>query len=173
MSMDPTPSFETENPDDAYARVVAAYSAPQAVAAALERVKVEARRREKAQELALELATRARGGLLHNHTVKEIARYFRTPERGRVDLLQVAESTGIPLSDARQVLCEFVSAGLLDEYEEEVGDLIRRSYEVADGAHGGITEVFVEAESAARNGQHARQEKSGWLPGWVKWGRAR
>ncbi|WP_405425456.1 hypothetical protein [Streptomyces erythrochromogenes] len=170
MSTDPTQVPEAEGLDNDYARLVASYSAPQTVAAALERVRAEARRRESARELARGLVTRARGGLLHNHTIREIARYFRAADRGRVDLLQVSKGTGIPLGDARQVLCEFVDAGLLIEYEELADDQVRRSYELADGALGGITEVFVETESAAR---HARRGGAGWAPAWLKWGRAR
>ncbi|KNE80171.1 hypothetical protein ADZ36_23445 [Streptomyces fradiae] len=155
--------------DDSYARLVARYSAPQTVNAALEQVKAEARRREKARELV----TRARGGVLHNRTVREIARYFRGNDCGRVDLLQVADDTGIPLSDTRQVLREFVVAGLLHEYEEELGDHIRRSYALADGAQGGITEVFVETEAVARQAEGADEKESGWVSGWLRWGRAR
>lgn len=169
MSTDPTHGSEAHGPDAGYARLVAHYSAPQTVAAALERVKAEARRREKARELV----TRARGGLLHNHTVREIARYFRVDDRGRVDLLQVAEDTGIPLSDTRQVLREFVDAGLLYEYKEPVGDQMRRSYELADAAQGGITEVFVETEATDRQRQEAEQKKGGWAFGAFRWGRAR
>ncbi|TVZ90511.1 hypothetical protein [Streptomyces sp. BK340] len=169
MSTGPTRSPEADGSDDGYARLVARYSAPETVTTALEQVKAEARRREKARELV----TRARGGVLHNHTVREIARYFRTGDRGRVDLLKVANATGIPLSDARQVLREFVVAGLLHEYEEAVGDHIRRSYKLVDGAQGGITEVFVETEAAARQTESADEKGSSWVPGWLKWGRAR
>ncbi|MCK8678732.1 hypothetical protein [Streptomyces lichenis] len=83
----------------------------------------------------------------HNHTVREVARYFRGEERGRVDLLQVSRATGIPLGDCRQVLREFTEAGLLREYAEpagERGEPVRRSYELAEGGRGGMTEVFVE-----------------------------
>ncbi|WP_190040336.1 hypothetical protein [Streptomyces fructofermentans] len=169
MTTDPTHGGEATEPDAGYARVVAHYSVPETVAAALERVKAEARRREKARELV----ARARGGLLHNRTVREIAGYFRDADRGRVDLLQVAEATGIPLSDTRQVLREFVDAALLHEYEEPDGQQVRRSYELADGARGGITEVVVETEAAARQGRHAGQEEGSWAPDWLPWGRAR
>ncbi|MEV7252604.1 hypothetical protein [Streptomyces cyaneofuscatus] len=151
--------------DAEYERLVARFSQPQALDSALERVKAEARRRARARELV----TRARGGRLHNHTVREIARYFRTGERGRVDLLEVADQTGIPLSDARQVLREFVDAGLLQERKEMVNDLVRRSYELTDGAHGGITEIFVETEATAQ--QHTEQEGAGWVSGRLGWGR--
>ncbi|MFI5966663.1 hypothetical protein ACIA8J_31460 [Streptomyces asoensis] len=169
MTTGPNRNPETDGPDDGYAQLVARYSAPETVTAALEQVKAEARRREKARELVI----RARGGVLHNHTVREIARYFRAEERGEVDLLKVASDTGIPLSDTRQVLREFVVAGLLHEYEEEVGDHIRRSYKLVDGAQGGITEVFVETEAAARQTEDADEKEASWLPGWLKWGRAR
>ncbi|MDX3458805.1 hypothetical protein PV396_43980 [Streptomyces sp. ME02-8801-2C] len=169
MSTGPTRSPETDGSDDGYARLVARYSAPETVTAALEQVKAEARRREKARELV----TRARGGVLHNHTVREIARYFRTGDRGRVDLLKVASDTGIPLSDTRQVLREFVVAGLLHEYEEAIGDHTRRSYTLADGAQSGITEVFVETEAAARQTEGTDEKEGGWIPGWLRLGRAR
>ncbi|MEH0633660.1 hypothetical protein QBA35_09835 [Streptomyces bottropensis] len=169
MSTGPTRSPDTDDSDDGYAQLVAHYSAPQTVNAALERVRTEARHREKARALV----TRARGGVLHNHTVREIARYFRTEDRGRVDLLQVADETGIPLSEARQVLREFVVAGLLHEYEEAYGGDIRRSYTLVDGAKGGITEVFVETEAAARQVEGVNETEGGWIPGWLKWGRAR
>lgn len=167
MSKDSNYGPEAAGTDADYARLVAHYSAPQTVAAALERVKTEARRREKARELV----TRARGGLLHNHTVREIARYFRAADRGGVDLLQVAEGTGIPLSDTRQVLREFVDAGLLYEYEEPAGEHVRRSYELAQGAQGAVTEVFVETEAAARREQQDGQENGGWAHGRLRWGR--
>ncbi|MFD3549347.1 hypothetical protein ACFWUW_27740 [Streptomyces sp. NPDC058655] len=169
MSAGTTRSPHTDGSDDGYARLVARYSAPQTLNAALERVRAEARRREKARELV----TRARGGVLHNHTVREIARYFRGDDRGRVDLLQIANATGIPLSDARQVLREFVVAGLLHEYEEALGDHIRRSYALVNGAQGGITEVFVETEAATRQADRVDEAEGGWIPGWLRWGRAR
>lgn len=81
--------------------------------------------------------------------------------------------TGIPLSEARQVLREFVVAGLLHEYEEAYGDDIRRSYTLVDGAKGGITEVFVETEAAARLVEGVNKTEGGWIPGWLKWERAR
>ncbi|MFB6578749.1 hypothetical protein ACFCYC_15255 [Streptomyces sp. NPDC056402] len=143
-----------------YARLVTHYSAPEIVATALERVKAEARRREKAKALVV----RARGGVLHNHTVRQIAGYFRAADRGRVELLQVAEGTGIPLSEARQVLLEFVDAGLLAQYDELVGNQVRRTYELADGAQGGITEVFVETEAARR-----LKESDGGAQGVLGW----
>jgi hypothetical protein len=105
---------------------------------------------------------------LHNHTVREIARYFRKAERGRVDLLQVSEDTGIPLTDSRQVLREFVDAGLLYEHAEPVGKEVRRSYELAEGGKGGITEVFIEAEAASR-----LEEQENRAHGTLGWGEAR
>ncbi|MGW1364914.1 hypothetical protein ACWCQP_46890 [Streptomyces chartreusis] len=169
MNTEHTHDAEADDSDAGYARLVAHYSAPHTVAAALERVKAEALRREKARELV----TRARGGLLHNHTVREVARYFRASDRGRVDLWQVAEGTGIPLSETREVLREFVDAGLLYEYEESIDEGVRRSYKLVDGAQSGITEVFVETEAAAKQGQHASPDKATWAPGWLKWRRAR
>ncbi|WP_369242273.1 hypothetical protein AB5J56_44870 [Streptomyces sp. R21] len=62
---------------------------------------------------------------------------------------------------------------MLHEYEEPLGDHIRRSYTLADGAQGGIAEVFVETEAAARQMAGADGEKGRWVPGWLKWGRAR
>ncbi|MFJ3842341.1 hypothetical protein ACIPY6_43655 [Streptomyces sp. NPDC090054] len=147
--------------------MLAHYSAPASVTAALERIKAEGHRRERVRELV----TRARGGLLHNYTVKEIAAYFRAAERGRVDLRQVAEATGIPISDTRQVLREFVIAGLLIEYEQPDGEQVRRLYELADNGQEGITEVFIEAEAAARERRHSRKTER-WLRG-LGWGRAR
>ncbi|MFE2473699.1 hypothetical protein [Streptomyces mirabilis] len=168
MSTDPTNDTprepEAAGSDNAYARLVARYSVPETVAAALEGVKAEVRRRARARELV----TRARGGLLHNRTVREIARYFRDADRGRVDLLNVAEATGIPFSDTRQVLREFVDAGLLHECAEPHGEQVRRTYELAEGARGGMTEVFVEAEAAAR-----REDHGDWVHGRLGWGEAR
>ncbi|MFF3691651.1 hypothetical protein [Streptomyces sp. NPDC002187] len=162
MSTDPIHSTHDDSAaaglDAAYARLVARYSAPETVAVALEGVKAEARRRAKARELV----TRSRRGLLHNHTVREIARYFRAAERGRVDLLQVAEDTGIPLSDSRQVLREFVDAGLLHEYAEPAGEQVRRVYELAEGGKGGMTEVFVETEAAAQREERGAYGSLGW-----------
>lgn len=167
MSQDLTPSSGADGRDAEYARLLAHYSAPATVAAALERVKTEARRRERTRDLI----TRARGGVLHNHTVKEIAAYFRTVGRSRVDLRQVVEATGIPISATRQVLREFVAAGLLNEYERPDGDQVQRLYEVVDGAHGGITDVFIETEAAVQQRRHPREVGS-WLRG-LGWGRAR
>lgn len=168
MSTDPTRDAKTRVPSNDCDRLVAHYSAPHTLNTALERVMAEARRREKARELI----TRARGGLLHNHTVREVARYFRAADRGWVDLLQVADSTGLHLSDTRQVLREFVDAGLLEEQEEPYGGMIRRSYKLIGGAKGGITDVFVETEAATKRREHTDQAKQAWLPGWLRQGRA-
>jgi hypothetical protein len=155
MSTDPTQGPETADRDDAYARLVVRYSAPETVGAALEQVKAQARRRQTARDLI----TRARGGLLHNHTVREIARYFRAADRGRVEPRHVAESTGIPLNDSLQVLREFADAGLLNQYEEPVGRQdVRRTFELADGAKSGMTDVFIETEAAAQREEHTSQE---------------
>lgn len=154
MSTDPTQDIETAHRDDAYARLVARYSAPRTVGAALEQVKAQARRRQAARDLV----TRARGGLLHNRTVREIARYFRADDRGRVEPLHVAESTGLPLNDSLQVLREFADAGLLNQYEERVGRDVRRTFELADGAEGGMTDVVIETEAAVQREEHSGHE---------------
>jgi hypothetical protein len=155
MSTDPTHGIETADHDATYARLVARYSVPETVGAALEQVKAQARRRQAARDLV----TRARGGLLHNHTVREIARYFRAADRGRVDALRVAESTAISLNDSLQVLREFANAGLLNQYEEQVGRRdMRRTFELADGAKSGITDVFIETEAAAQREEYPGHE---------------
>ncbi|MEU6484943.1 hypothetical protein [Streptomyces sp. NPDC046887] len=152
-------------PEANYSQLVAHYSAPERVGSALERVKAEARRRAAVRALVV----RARGGVLHNHTVREVARYFRGEERGRVDLLQVSRATGVPLGDCRQVLREFTEAGLLREYAEpagEHGELVRRSYELAEGGRGGMTEVFVETEAGAGARRAERGTRMGGAVGW-------
>ncbi|MFF3020691.1 hypothetical protein [Streptomyces sp. NPDC057939] len=70
-------------------------------------------------------------------TVKEISVYSRTAERGRVDLRQVSEATGIPIGDTRQVPREFAIAGFLIEHEQPDGEQVCRLYEPADGRQEG------------------------------------
>ncbi|MFI1415685.1 hypothetical protein ACH4Y0_38075 [Streptomyces sp. NPDC020707] len=165
MSIDPAQGPETGDRDDTYARLVARYSAPETVAAALERVKSQVWRRQAARDLI----TRAGDGLLHNHTVREIARYFRTADRGRVEPLHVAESTGISLNDSIQVLREFADAGLLNQYEEPAEHQdVRRTFELADGAKGGMTDVFIETEAADQREEQTRQA-SVRAPGNLGW----
>ncbi|MFJ6485990.1 hypothetical protein ACIQK6_38585 [Streptomyces sp. NPDC091682] len=167
MNINPTNDPATDGQDAEYERLVTRFSESQTLSSTLERVKAEALRRRKAGELV----TRARGGLLHNHTVREIARYFRTADRGPVELRQVTNHTGIPLGVAREVLREFVHAGLLHEHEEKDGESTRRFYQLASGAHDGMTAVFIETEAGAR--RHAEQDDAGWASGWLGWGSSR
>jgi hypothetical protein len=141
--------------------LVAEYSEPERLAESLVAVKLAAAYRRVARRMVLAPA----GGLLVKHAMAEIGRYFRREPRGEVDLHEVCKTTGIPLTDARAVLREFVAAGMLAERVKPAANTNeppQRLYQLTESGSLLAAEVVIQADDWKTQACPQRIPKFGW-----------